>query len=66
MFQLLLSPYSTITMPDGREESVMKRTTLVANTSKLEVLTYHTCFIHVLFLVFLNQTTYQLINLAIY
>ncbi|XP_024526644.1 V-type proton ATPase catalytic subunit A [Selaginella moellendorffii] len=30
-------PQLTITLPDGREESVMKRTTLVANTSNMPV-----------------------------
>jgi vacuolar-type H+-ATPase catalytic subunit A/Vma1 len=27
----------TMTLPDGREESIMKRTTLVANTSNMPV-----------------------------
>ena len=30
-------PQLTMTLPDGREESVMKRTTLVANTSNMPV-----------------------------
>ncbi|KAK9094691.1 hypothetical protein Scep_026160 [Stephania cephalantha] len=30
-------PQLTRTLPDGREESVMKRTTLVANTSNMPV-----------------------------
>lgn len=30
-------PKLTMTLPDGREESVMKRTTLVANTSNMPV-----------------------------
>eukprot|EP01023_Acetabularia_acetabulum_P038474 TRINITY_DN368_c0_g1_i10.p1 TRINITY_DN368_c0_g1~~TRINITY_DN368_c0_g1_i10.p1 ORF type:complete len:614 (-),score=165.22 TRINITY_DN368_c0_g1_i10:334-2175(-) len=30
-------PQLTMTMPDGREESIMKRTTLVANTSNMPV-----------------------------
>jgi V-type H+-transporting ATPase subunit A len=30
-------PQLTVTLPDGREESVMKRTTLVANTSNMSV-----------------------------
>ncbi|KAF9615822.1 hypothetical protein IFM89_026515 [Coptis chinensis] len=30
-------PQLTMTLPDGREESVMKRTTLVANTSNMSV-----------------------------
>jgi V-type H+-transporting ATPase subunit A len=30
-------PELTLTMPDGREESIMKRTTLVANTSNMPV-----------------------------
>ncbi|KAM0052204.1 putative H(+)-transporting two-sector ATPase [Helianthus debilis subsp. tardiflorus] len=30
-------PQLTMTLPNGREESVMKRTTLVANTSSMPV-----------------------------
>jgi hypothetical protein len=30
-------PQLTMTLPDGREESIMKRTTLVANTSNMPV-----------------------------
>lgn len=30
-------PQLTMMLPDGREESVMKRTTLVANTSNMPV-----------------------------
>jgi V-type H+-transporting ATPase subunit A len=30
-------PQLTMTLPDGREESVMKRTTLVANTSNMPI-----------------------------
>ena len=30
-------PQLTMTMPDGREESIMKRTALVANTSNMPV-----------------------------
>ena len=30
-------PQLTLTLPDGREESIMKRTTLVANTSNMPV-----------------------------
>lgn len=37
-FQVLMDfPQLTMTLPDGREESVMKRTTLVANTSNMPV-----------------------------
>ncbi|XP_024964205.1 V-type proton ATPase catalytic subunit A-like [Cynara cardunculus var. scolymus] len=34
---LMEFPQLTMTLPDGREESVMKRTTLVANTSNMPV-----------------------------
>lgn len=38
IFQVLMDfPQLTMTLPDGREESVMKRTTLVANTSNMPV-----------------------------
>lgn len=38
MTQVLMDfPQLTMTLPDGREESVMKRTTLVANTSNMPV-----------------------------
>lgn len=38
IFQVLMDfPQLTMTLPDGREESVMKRTTLVANTSNMLV-----------------------------
>lgn len=38
MIQVLMDfPQLTMTLPDGREESVMKRTTLVANTSNMPV-----------------------------
>lgn len=38
IMQVLMDfPQLTMTLPDGREESVMKRTTLVANTSNMPV-----------------------------
>ena len=38
IIQVLMDfPQLTMTLPDGREESVMKRTTLVANTSNMPV-----------------------------
>ena len=38
LIQVLMDfPQLTMTLPDGREESVMKRTTLVANTSNMPV-----------------------------
>ncbi|KAK8572680.1 hypothetical protein V6N12_028727 [Hibiscus sabdariffa] len=37
VYVLMDFPQLTMTLPDGREESVMKRTTLVANTSNMPV-----------------------------
>ena len=34
---LMVFPHLTMTLPDGREESVVKRTILVVNTSNMPV-----------------------------